>query len=190
MKTIAVGLLAAMLSLLTGHLLAQPAAKLLPAQSEIVFTSKQMGVPVEGRFRTFDAQIALDPKQPETGSVAFSIEVGSATLGLPETDAELLKANWFNAAKFPQATFQSSALKGLGGGRFEVSGKLAIKGGTQSVVVPVLVTQAGTISTATGSFTIKRLEFRIGDAEWADTALVANEVQVRFKLALTGLAPL
>ncbi|HEY8707668.1 MAG TPA: polyisoprenoid-binding protein, partial [Burkholderiaceae bacterium] len=58
------------------------------------------------------------------------------------------------------------------------------------VVVPVLVTQSGGTSTATGGFTIKRLEFRIGDGEWADTSLVANEVQVRFKLVLTGLAPL
>jgi polyisoprenoid-binding protein YceI len=33
--------------------------KLLPAQSEIVFVSKQMGVPVEGRFKRFDAQIQL-----------------------------------------------------------------------------------------------------------------------------------
>jgi polyisoprenoid-binding protein YceI len=39
--------------------------KLNPAQSEIAFTSKQMGVPVEGRFRKFDAQVAFDPKQPQ-----------------------------------------------------------------------------------------------------------------------------
>ena len=32
--------------------------KLVPAQSEIAFTSKQMGVPVDGKFRKFDAQVA------------------------------------------------------------------------------------------------------------------------------------
>ena len=34
---------------------------------------------------------------------------------------------------------------------------------------------------------IKRLAFKIGDGEWADTSMVADEVQVRFKLVLSGL---
>ena len=96
--------------------------KLVPAQSEIVFVSKQMGVPVEGRFKKFDAQLAFDPAKPETSKIAFTVDVASATLGVPETDAELPKATWFNTSKFPQASFQSTAVKGLGGGKFEVSG--------------------------------------------------------------------
>ncbi len=188
MKTIPILVFAALV--LTGAVCAQPVATLLPAQSEIVFTSHQMGVPVEGRFTRFDARIALDPRQPETGSVALHIDTGSATLGLPETDAELAKPGWFGSAKFPQATFQSGVLKRLGGGRFEVSGKLAIKGSVHDLVVPVLVTQAGGTSVASGRFTIKRLDYKIGDGEWADTSLVADDVQVRFKLALSGLPPL
>ncbi len=38
--------------------------KLVPEQSEIVFVSKQMGVPVEGRFKKFDAQVASTPPSP------------------------------------------------------------------------------------------------------------------------------
>ena len=178
------------LALFAGAAHAQPAARLVPAQSEVVFTSTQMGVPVEGRFRRFDAQIALDPKQPETGSVAFTIDAASATLGIAETDAELVKPNWFDTAKFAQATFRSSGVKGLGGGRFEVTGTLSIKGSAQTVVVPVTIAQTGATAIATGRFTIKRLAYRIGEAEWADTALVANDVSVRFKLTLTGLPPL
>ena len=108
--------------------LAQSPAKLVPAQSEVAFVTKQMGVPVDGRFKKFDAQISLDPKKPEAGSVAFSIDTGSASLGVPESDAEMPKAVWFNVAKFPQATFKSTAIKGLGNGKFEVAGKLDIKG--------------------------------------------------------------
>ena len=173
-----------------GPACAQTAAKLVPAQSEIVFVSKQMGVPVEGRFKKFDAQIAFDPKKPEAGKVAFSIDLGSAALGAPETEAELVKAPWFNVPKFPQATFQSTAIKGVGAGKFEVAGKLNIKGNARDVIVPVVVTQANGASTATGSFAIKRLDFKIGEGEWADTSMVANDVQVKFKLALTGLGPL
>ena len=167
-----------------------PAQKVIVAQSEIAFTSKQMGVPVDGKFRKWDAQMAFDPKKPEAGTVSFSIDTASAAFGSPETDAEVPKAVWFNAAAFPKATFQSSAMKALGGGKFEVAGKLVIKGSTRDVVVPVALAQSGGMTTATGAFTIKRLDFKIGDGEWADTSMVANDVQVKFKLTVTGIAPL
>lgn len=161
--------------------------KLVPAQSEIVFVSKQMGVPVEGRFKKFDAQLSFDPAKPETSKIAMTVDVASATLGVPESDAELPKAPWFNTAKFPQATFQSTSAKGLGGGKFEIRGKLSIKGQSQDVVVPVTLTQSGATTTATGVLPIKRLAFKIGEGEWSDTGMVADDVQVKFKFALTGV---
>ena len=164
--------------------------KLVPAQSEIVFVSKQMGVPVEGRFKKFDAQIAFDPAKPDTSKIAFTVDIASATLGVPDSDAELPKATWFNTAKFPQATFQSTTVKGLGGGKFEVNGKLSIKGNSRDVVVPVALTQAGATTTVIGTFPLKRLAFKIGENEWADTSMVADDVQVKFKLALTGVGKL
>lgn len=178
---------AAMVALAVASPLAQAQQKLVAAQSEIVFVSKQMGVPVEGRFKKFDAQIAFDPAKPDASKIAFTVDIASATLGVPESDAELPKATWFNTAKFPQATFQSTAVKGLGGGKFEVSGKLAIKGSSRDVVVPVALTQSGATTTVTGTFPLKRLAFKIGENEWADTSMVADDVQVKFKLALTGV---
>ncbi len=171
---------------------AQPKpAQLVAAGSEIAFTTRQMGVPVEGRFGRFSAQIALDPRQPASGSVAFTIDTGSARFGSAELDAEVPKATWLNVAKFPQATFQSSAIKAAGPGRFEVAGTLTIKGAVREVVVPVQVAAAaGGNATASGSFTIKRLDFKVGEAEWADTSMLANDVQVRFRLVLAGLPPL
>jgi len=164
--------------------------KLIPAQSEIAFVSKQMGVPVEGKFKKFDAQISFDPAKPATSKIAFTIDTGSASFGSPQTDAELPKAPWFNVPKFPQATFESTGIQGQGGGKFEVTGKLNIKGNVKDVVVPVVLTQAANVTTATGSFSIKRLNFKIGDGEWADTSMVADDVQVKFKLALSGVGKL
>jgi hypothetical protein len=54
----------------------------------------------------------------------------------------------------------------------------------------VALTQAGGTTTAVGSFAMKRLDFKIGEGEWKDTSIVANDVQVKFKLALAGVAPL
>lgn len=166
------------------------AQTLRSAGSEVGFTIRQMGVPVSGQFRRFEAQIALDPKRPEAGRVAFTIHTGSAGFGSPEVDAEVPKPAWLSAARFPTAQFQSSAVRALGGGRFEVSGTLSLKGVQQAVVVPVALQQSGGITTATGGFAIKRLAFRVGEGEWSDTSMVADEVQVRFKLLLDGMGPL
>jgi len=178
--------LAALLPLLAAAQ-SPPAAKLLPAQSEIVFTSRQMGVPVEGRFRKFDAQVAFDPRQPETGRVTLTVDLASVAMGAAESEAEVAKPGWFDTKAFPQASFQSSAIKAVGGGRFEMSGKFTLKGQSRDLTVPVTLAQAGGTSIASGSFVVKRLDFRIGDGDWSDTSLVANDVQVRFKLALSGL---
>jgi polyisoprenoid-binding protein YceI len=167
-----------------------PPARLLAAQSEISFQVRQSGVPVGGRFTRFDAELALDPKAPQTGTVAISIDTASASVGSPDGDAELPRPPWFNAPKFPRASFQSSAIKAQGGGRFEVAGRLTLKGTAQDLVVPVAIVQAGGVSTAVGEFVVRRLDFRIGENEWADVSLVANDVRVKFKLVFSGLGPL
>ena len=185
-------LLTALLSAIARPTLAQaksPQAQLQAAASEIGFTTRQMGVPVDGKFGKFTAQVALDPKQPASGSVAFTIDTTSARFGSAEIDAEIPKVIWLDSKRFPQASFQSTAIKAAGPGRFEVAGKLSIKGQMRDVVVPVALTQAGPTSTATGQFVIKRLDFKVGEAEWTDTSLLANDVTVRFKLVLTGIGP-
>ena len=165
-------------------------ARLVPAQSEITFQVKQSGVPIDGRFRRFEVQLALDPKAPQSGTVAITVDTGSATVGFAESDVELARAPWFNSAKFPRAVFQSSAIKALGGGRFQAIGKLDLKGISHDLVVPVTIVQNRAQSTASGELIVKRLDFRVGENEWADLSLVANDVRVRFKLVFTGLGPL
>ena len=170
-------------------LAAQAQQQLVPAQSEVLFVSRQMGVPVEGKFKAFSAQVAFDPAKLATSKIAFTVDTGSADISR-EANSELVKPLWFNVAAFPKATFQSSAIKRIDANKFEVAGKLSIKGVSSDVVVPVTLAQSGATTTATGAFPIKRLSFRIGEKEWADTSTVADEVQVKFKLALTGLGKL
>jgi polyisoprenoid-binding protein YceI len=164
--------------------------KLIPAESSIAFISKQLGVPVSGKFKKFDADVAFDPKKPDAAKVSFSVDLLSADIGNSETETELKKPGWFNSAKEPAATFESSGVKTLGGGKFEFTGKLAMKGASQNVVVPVMITQTAAKSRVVGSFKLKRLDFKIGDGDWNDLSLVANEVVVNINLSLTGIPPL
>lgn len=164
--------------------------KLVPAQSSVGFTIKQMGVPLQGQFKQFDAQVQFDTAKPEASRIQFTVATGSATMGSKETDAELPKPTWFNAASFPQARFDSTAVKALGAGKYQVDGKLSIKGQSQNVSVPVTLTQSGATTIASGTLPIKRLAFKIGEGDWTDTSMVADDVQVNFKLALTGVGKL
>ncbi len=162
--------------------------KLIPAQSEITFVAKQMGVPLDGKFGKFDAQVAFDPKKPEAGRIAFTIDLGSASVGDAETVRELKKPDWFSVVKFPNATFTSTTIKSAGPGKFEVTGNLSIKGNSKPVTIPVTLAPAvAGVAVAQGSFLLKRVDFKIGEGDWADVSIVANDVTVKFKLALSGL---
>ena len=84
----------------------------------------------------------------------------------------------------------STAIKPAGSGKLEVAGKLTIRGATKDVVVPAMLATTGATTTATGSFNLMRNDFKIGEGEWNDSGILANEVEVCFKLVLSGVGPL
>jgi len=183
--------LALVLLLVQGHKLsAADTPSLVVGQSEISFVSHQMGVPVAGSFRSFDAQVSFDPAKPQEGR--FTIGVDMSSVQLPTNDAmqEVVRPAWFDAPRFPRALFQSSAIRVLERGRYEVTGRLSIKGHAQDVVVPVALAQSGGVTVASGALVVRRLAFAIGEGEWEDTSMVADDVQIRFRLTLTGIGPI
>lgn len=160
---------------------------IVPAKSEIRFVSRQMGVEVEGRFRRFRADVDWRPDDLAHTRADFAIELASIDLASEEAEDEVRRPGWFDTAKFPVATFTSTAVRATGADRYEIAGKLALKGVTRDVVVPVALRKdAAGASVAEGQFTVKRLEFRIGDGPWADPSVVADEVQVRVRMTLAG----
>ena len=154
-------------------------------KSEIRFVSKQMGINVEGSFRRWKANIVFLPGDLAHSKADFDIELASIDLASDEAESEVRRSSWFDTAKFPVARFVSTSVKDVGGGKYEVAGKLTMKGVTRDAVVPIaLAKDASGNSVAEGTFTIKRLDFRIGDADWADPDTVANEVVVRVRMVL------
>ena len=76
-------------------------------------------------------------------------------------------------------------MRALGGDRYEVAGKLAIKGVTRDVVVPVdLRKDAAGNTVAEARFAVKRRLYRIGDGPWSDPSAVADDVAVRARILL------
>lgn len=152
------------------------------AKSSIVAVSKQMGVPVEGKFKRFSAQLSFDPAKPAEGKAQVEIDMASFDLGAEDFNRETVKKEWFDAAKYPKASFVTSAIKAAGPGRYDAAGKLTIKGRTVDVVAPVTFKAEGNQNVFEGVLPIKRLQFNIGEGEWKDTSTVADEVQIKFRI--------
>jgi len=153
-----------------------------PDKSTVSFVYKQMGVAVDGRFRKFSGQLAFDPAKPEAARAAFDVDLASVDTGAPEGDQEVAGKPWFDTRAFPTARFVSGTVKPFGGNRYEVAGKLTIKGRTQDVVVPATFTAQGNAGVFDGAFTLRRGDFSIGEGSWAKFDIVANEVQVKFRI--------
>jgi len=176
----------AMLLLAAGQAGAQG---LLIDKSEIRFISKQLGVNVEGRFRKWKANIVFLPKDLAKSKAEFEIDLGSIDLASDESETEIKSPLWFDTAKFPVARFASTSIKNLGGEKYEVAGKLTLKGVTKDVIVPIAFKKDATgNSVAEGSFPLRRTDYKIGQGMWSDTDMVADDVVVRIRMVLPPVA--
>lgn len=163
--------------------------QVFPEKSRIAFVSKQMGVPVDGAFRRFQAQIAFDPARPEAGKINLSLDLASVDAGYKEANDEVVGKNWFNVKVFPNATFVSSGVRALGNNRYEVRGTLGIKGKSRQIAAPFTLRSDKDTATFDGSFVLKRLEYGIGEGSWGDPSVVADDVQVKFSLVAGSTPP-
>ncbi|AOK24964.1 polyisoprenoid-binding protein [Burkholderia ubonensis] len=152
------------------------------AKSKVSAVSKQMNVPTEGVFKKFSAQIRFDPAKAAQGSAQVAIDIASYDLGDKMYNDQVAGKDWFDAKTYPQATFQSTAIAPAGGNKYNVTGKLTIKGKTETLTVPVTVTQSGATQAFDGVLPIKRSAFNVGTGEWKDTSIVADEVQIKFHI--------
>ncbi len=157
-----------------------------PAKSSVTFHYKQMGVSMDGKFKKFAAQLSFDPEQSAKAKASMDIELSSIDTGSAEADGEVLGKAWFNTKAFPAARFVAGNVKALGSNRYEIPGKLTIKGQTQDIVVPATFTPQGKSGVFDGSFNIHRGDFNIGEGAWSKFDIVANDIVVKFRITATS----
>lgn len=163
---------------------AQPLTRLDVGQSRIEFGYVQMGVALDGRFGQFAGQVAFDRAKPQAARARLEVKMASADTGLEEANAELAGKDWFDTARHPVARFESDAVKPLGGNRYQVDGRLTLKGRTRTVSAPFTYTPDSGGGQFTGIFTLRRADFAIGEGVWRDFSIVGNDITVRFRLRL------
>ena len=126
--------------------------------------------------------ISYDPQAPEASSVQVTLPLANLDSFVPKLDEHLRSADFFEAAKFPEATFSSTAVRSTGEGRLEVTGDLTVKGITRPVVLDVVLNKAAPHpmgKTPTIGFdataTVKRSEFGLAMA----VPMVSDQVTLR-----------
>lgn len=152
----------------------------------MTFGYSQMNVKMDGSFGQLKAtELRFDPASPESAKVAIEIALDSVDAGYDEANSELEKDEWLALAAHPLATFQSVQIEALGDNGYQVTGDLTIKGVTKTVTAPFTFQEDGDAGVFEGGFTFQRADFGVGEGEWKDFSIVANDIEITFQIVAT-----
>jgi len=91
----------------------------------------------EGKFANFDGKLTFEPGAPERGSVIVHVDTNSISTGITARDEHLRTADFFDVAKFPSATFQSTDLTKSSNTTGTLTGQLSLHGVTRPITLNV-----------------------------------------------------
>ena len=154
------------------------------AASRLGFRTSFGGQAVRGAFRSWDADIAFDPKALGASRATVTVQAASAVTGDASKDQALPTADWFDVAHFPRATFTTTAIKDLGGGRYQAAGTLSLRGVSRAVALPFTLAITGDQAKMTGSAVVNRSAFGVGQGQFKGADTVPFNVVI--EVALTA----
>lgn len=145
--------------------------------SKIDFVASQVTGKHTGSFGDFAGQINY-AGSPETSHVNITIKTDSITADAPDLTKHLKTPDFFDVAKFPEATFVSTGIKpgGENGATHTVTGNLTMHGVTKSITFPATINVTPDAATVESSFSINRKDFGINYAGAADNLIRDNVV--------------
>ena len=161
-----------------------------PNHSEVDFNIRHGGVSnIHGRFGNVNAALVYNEADVTKSTVTATIDVGTVNTGVAARDTDLASERFFEAAKFPFATFTSTNVA-KNGSKLTVSGNLTLHGVTKPVVLDVegpSIPVEGTKdhkahSGFTAATTISRTAFGIGSA--VPQAMIGDDVKLTIELEI------
>jgi len=164
--------------------------------TEVNFTTRHFFTPVRGGFGAYDVQLDYDAENPAASSVSVTIDVSSVDTGNERRDAHLRTGDWFDVERWPTISFVSTSVRSLGPDRLLATGDLTIRDVTRQVELPITVLGvqdipdamqemlggATQVASFEASLTIDRGDFGVGTGSWAQTMIVAGDVDIQIAL--------
>ena len=160
--------------------------------SDAHFSVKHMGITiVPGDFPKLSGTAQIDDQDISKSTVTATIDVATLTTRVERRDNDLRSPNWFDVAKYPTMTFQSTKIVKTGDGTAKMTGNLTIHGVTKEVTFDVtgltspITTPQGMHRGVSASTKIDRREFGVG----TDSPIVGNDVNIDLYMDLVIPTP-
>ena len=151
-------------------------------KTTIGFTATLYGQDFNGQFQDYDADIVFDPENLKDSLINIRIKTDSAQTGSEERDAQIVTYDWFASENYEYATFRSKMIEQIEGSNYIAVGDLTLRGKTLPVSLPFTleISNQNNMKQAhvTASASLNRLDFGVGQGQWADTQTVAAPVRV------------
>ena len=120
------------------------AYKLEKSHARLTWTTSHFGFSTySGQFTGFDMTATLDPARPERSSLQATVDMNSVDTRNERLDAHLKNADFFETAKYGQATFRSTRVQRTGPATARVVGDLTMRGVTRPLTLDVRFNKAG-----------------------------------------------
>lgn len=161
-----------------------PEWTLVPDESRLEFVFTQAGSEEQGHFERFDARFHFDPDRPADSGFEATVDMASVETGDDERDALLRSEDLFAVKRWPRAEFSTLAVEKQGGHRYRAEAELTIRDRTRKLPFPfeLRITENDGDRPRlhlTAEVTLKRLDYGVGQGDWADTDQVPDEVRVK-----------
>ena len=153
-----------------------------PQNSKVEFIGSKVTGSHNGSFEKFSGEIDY-AGAPEKSRVSVTIDTDSITADDANLTKHLKTADFFDVAKFPQATFVSTEIKpgGTGGASHTITGNLTLHGVTKSVTFPATINVTPDVANVDANFSINRKDFGINYAGAQDN-LIRDDVVLKLTI--------
>lgn len=153
-----------------------------PQNSKIEFVGSKVTGSHNGSFQDFAGQIDYTGNV-EQSRVNITIKTDSITTDTPDLTKHLKTADFFDVAKYPDATFASTTIKAGGekGASHTVTGNLNLHGVNKSISFPATIAVAPDVATVDATFSINRKDFGINYAGAANN-LIRDDVVLTLRI--------
>lgn len=153
------------------------------ASSSFGFTGSKVTGKHDGSFQKVSGWVELAGGKAEGGKIAVEVDMTSVKSDDERLTGHLQAPDFFDVARFPKATFESTEIKkgGEGGATHTITGNLDFRGVKKSITFPAKITESAADVTAESEFVINRKDFNIVYPGKADD-LIRDEVVLKIKI--------
>ncbi len=161
---------------------AEPVVWAVAPGGRLNFTAGWSGEPIEGVFKKWRADVLFSPDALDKSRIRVTIDMGSADTGNSQRDTSLPSADWFDLTRYPQAVFTAKQFRKTSADHYVANGTLTLRGVSAPLTLRFKLKIAGDVATVSGTSSIDRVRFGVGQGEWATTDQIAGQVAIGFNL--------